>query len=43
MTSMQAMLNNLGLKVYSLAWPFEVCSQDTQAMLNMGFTIGWAG
>jgi len=43
MTSKQAMLNNLGLNVYSLAWPFEVCSQDTQAMLNMGFTIGWGG
>ena len=43
MTSRQAMLNNLGLNVYSLAWPFEVCSQDTQAMLNMGFTIGWGG
>ena len=37
------MLNNLGLNVYSLAWPFEVCSQDAQAMLNMGFTIGWGG
>jgi Polysaccharide deacetylase. len=43
LTSRQAMLNNLGLNVYSLAWPFEVCSQDTQAMLNMGFTIGWGG
>ena len=43
MTSRQAMLNNLGLNVYSLAWPFEVCSQDAQAMLNMGFTIGWGG
>ena len=43
LTSKQAMLNNLGLNVYSLAWPFEVCSQDTQAMLNMGFTIGWGG
>lgn len=43
MTSQQAMLNNLGLNVYSLAWPFEVCSTDTQAMLNMGFTIGWGG
>jgi len=43
MTSKQAMLNNLGLNVYSLAWPFEVCSADTQAMLDMGFTIGWGG
>ena len=43
MTSKQAILNNLGLNVYSLAWPFEVCSLDTQAMLNMGFTIGWGG
>ena len=43
MTSKQAILNNLGLNVYSLAWPFEVCSQDKQAMLNMGFTIGWGG
>ncbi len=43
LTSRQAMLNNLGLNVYSLAWPFEVCSQDTQAMLNMGFTVGWGG
>ncbi len=43
MTSKQAMLNNLGLNVYSLAWPFEVCSLDRQAMLNMGFTIGWGG
>lgn len=43
MTSKQAMLNNLGLNVYSLAWPFEVCTTDTQAMLDMGFTIGWGG
>ena len=43
MTSRQALLNNLGLNVYSLAWPFEVCSTDTQAMLDMGFTIGWGG
>jgi len=43
MSSKQAMLNNLGLDVYSLAWPFEVCSQDTQAMMDMGFTIGWGG
>lgn len=43
MTSKQAILNNLGLNVYSLAWPFEVCSLDTQAMQNMGFTIGWGG
>lgn len=43
LTSKQAMLNNLGLNVYSLTWPFEVCSLDTQAMLNMGFTIGWGG
>ncbi len=43
LTSKQAMLNNLGLNVYSLAWPFEVCSTDTQAMLNMGFTFGWGG
>jgi hypothetical protein len=43
LTSRQAMLNNLGLNVYSLAWPFEVCVQDTQTMLNMGFTIGWGG
>ena len=43
LTSRQAMLNNLGLNVYSLAWPFEACSQDAQAMLNMGFTIGWGG
>lgn len=43
LTSKQAILNNLGLNVYSLAWPFEVCSLDTQAMLNMGFTISWGG
>lgn len=43
LTSKQAMLNNLGLNVYSLAWPFEVCSQDKEAMLNMGFTVGWGG
>ncbi len=43
LTSRQALLNNLGLNVYSLAWPFEVCSTDTQAMLDMGFTIGWGG
>ncbi len=43
MTSKQAILNNLGLNVYSLAWPFEVCSTDIQAMLDIGFTIGWGG
>lgn len=43
LTSRQSMLNNLGLNVYSLAWPFEVCVQDTQTMLDMGFTIGWGG
>lgn len=43
LTSRQAMNNNVGLNVYSLAWPFEVCSQDAQAMLDMGFTVGWGG
>lgn len=43
LTSRKAIQNNLGLNVYSLAWPFEVCSQDTQAMLDMGFTLGWGG
>lgn len=42
-TSQVTMQNNLGLSVYALAWPFEVCSSDVEAMQSMGFTLGWGG
>ena len=41
--SRKAIKDELGLTVYALAWPFEACGDFAEAMLNIGFTVGYGG
>lgn len=42
-TSITAIEENLGIKVYSLAWPFETCSPYAQAFVQFGISLAWGG
>ena len=35
--------DQMGLRVYALAWPFEVCSADADIIAELGFTLAWGG
>jgi len=41
--SNQVILENMGIQVYTLAWPFETCSPYPESMAQIGITLGWGG
>lgn len=41
--SNQAILDNMNIQVYTLAWPFETCSPYPESMTQIGITLGWGG
>lgn len=41
--SKQAILENTGIQVYTLAWPFETCSPYPESLEQIGITLAWGG
>jgi len=41
--SMNEIEERMGLRVYAIAWPFEVCSAEVDAIADLGFTLAWGG
>lgn len=41
--STQAMLDAMGIRSYTLAWPFETCSAYPGSIANLGMTLAWGG
>jgi hypothetical protein len=41
--SAKVMLDAMGIRAYSLAWPFETCSAYPVSIANLGMTLAWGG